>query len=157
MKLQSLLFLVLFASAGLFFIGCAGGIKDDNKPIDFEELTKNQPEVRGTMVKESEITFSNPLNAEWVATGKAIYELKCLACHTLTDKRIVGPGFANVTKTREPAWLMNMILNIEIMLEKDPEAQKLLELCLIRMPDQNVSFDEARAIIEFMRSNDGGK
>jgi pyruvate-formate lyase-activating enzyme len=52
---------------------------------------------------------------------------------------------------------MNMITNVEMMLEKDPEAQKLLEQCLVRMPNQNLTQEDARKIIEFMRSNDGVK
>ena len=44
-----------------------------------------------------------------------------------------------------------------MMLEKDPEAQKLLEQCLVRMPNQNLSIDQARQVLEFMRSNDGEK
>jgi hypothetical protein len=43
------------------------------------------------------------------------------------------------------------------MLAQDPEAQKLLELCLVRMPNQNVSIGDARDILEFMRENDGVK
>jgi hypothetical protein len=50
---------------------------------------------------------------------------------------------------------MNMITNVDIMLERDPEAQKLLELCLTRMPNQNVSIGDARDVLEFMRYNDG--
>jgi hypothetical protein len=46
---------------------------------------------------------------------------------------------------------------VDIMLEKDPEAQKLLEQCLVRMPNQNISKDEARSVLEYMRSNDGEK
>ena len=52
---------------------------------------------------------------------------------------------------------MNMITNDDMMLEKDPEAQKLLEQCLVRMPNQNVTTQDARQILEFMRSNDGEK
>jgi hypothetical protein len=52
---------------------------------------------------------------------------------------------------------MNMITNVEMMLESDPEAQKLLEQCLVRMPNQNVTVDDARALLEFMRHNDGEK
>jgi len=44
-----------------------------------------------------------------------------------------------------------------VMLEKDPEAQKMLELCLVRMPNQNISIGDARDILEFMRQNDGEK
>jgi hypothetical protein len=44
-----------------------------------------------------------------------------------------------------------------MMLEKDPEAQKLLEQCLVRMPNQNLDKQQAREVLEFMRSNDGEK
>jgi hypothetical protein len=44
-----------------------------------------------------------------------------------------------------------------MMLEKDPEAQKLLEECLVRMPNQNLSQEEARKVLEFQRHNDGEK
>ena len=37
------------------------------------------------------------------------------------------------------------------------EAQKQLELCLVRMPNQNVAVEDARKLLEFMRSNDGEK
>ncbi len=119
------------------------------------DLAATQPEAHGTEVKAVEMT--NPLNKDWVATGKASYELKCLACHKLTDEKLVGPGWQGVTKKREPVWIMNMITNVDMMLEKDPEAQKLLEQCLVRMPNQNLTQEDARKIFEFMRSNDGEK
>lgn len=119
------------------------------------ELAANQPENHGTEVKSIELT--TPLNKDWVAAGKANYELKCLACHKLTNEKLVGPGWAGVTKKREPVWIMNMITNVDMMLEKDPEAQKLLEQCLVRMPNQNLTQEDARKLIEFMRSNDGEK
>jgi len=78
-----------------------------------------------------------------------------MACTKLTNEKLVGPGWADVTKRRTPTWIMNMILNVDMMLEKDPEAQKLLELCLVRMPNQNISKEQARDVIEFMRKNDG--
>lgn len=119
------------------------------------EAASPQPEVHGT--EQKTIELSNPLNKEWVTAGKADYELKCLACHKLTDEKLVGPGWAGVTKRRQPLWIMNMITNVDMMLEEDPEAQKLLEECLVRMPNQNLTEEEARKIIEFMRSNDGEK
>jgi hypothetical protein len=50
-----------------------------------------------------------------------------------------------------------MITNTEMMLDQDAEAQKLLELCMVRMPNQNLTLDEARKVLEFQRSNDGEK
>lgn len=119
------------------------------------DLAANQPENHGTEVKTIELT--TPLNQEWVGVGKATYEMKCLACHKLSDEKLVGPGWAGVTKKREPVWIMNMITNVDMMLEKDEEAQKLLEQCLVRMPNQNITQEDARKVIEFMRSNDGEK
>jgi mono/diheme cytochrome c family protein len=103
------------------------------------------------------VTLENPLDQERIKRGLAIYEMKCQACHKLTDQRIVGPGWQGVTKKRKPEWILNMITNVDIMLEKDEEAQKLLELCLMRMPNQNMSLGDARDVLEFMRKNDGEK
>jgi cytochrome c1 len=103
------------------------------------------------------VTLHTPLEQERIGRGKAIYEMKCSACHRLDEQRVVGPGWKNVTKNRKPEWIMNMITNVDVMLEKDEEAQKLLELCLTRMPNQNVSIGDSRDILEFMRQNDGEK
>jgi cytochrome c2 len=84
--------------------------------------------------------------------GKGTYDVKCQACHSTGPNRIVGPGWKGITTRREPAWIMNMIMNIDVMLESDPEAQKLLEQCLVRMPNQNLSKEEARQVLEFMRT-----
>lgn len=120
-----------------------------------EQILEKTPETHGSLIKSVEIT--TPLNQEWVAKGKAQYEMKCLACHKLTADKLVGPGWLDVTKRRKPEWIMNMITNVDIMLETDEEAQKLLEQCLVRMPNQNLTKDEARQTLEFMRSNDGEK
>jgi Cytochrome c len=103
------------------------------------------------------VTLNTPLELDRVKRGLAIYEMKCSACHKLTDQRVVGPGWKDVTKKRKPEWIMNMITNVDVMLDKDPEAQKLLELCLMRMPNQNMSIGDARDVLEFMRQNDGEK
>ena len=103
----------------------------------------------------TEVELNNPLVAEMVANGKAIYELKCAACHKLTDQRVVGPGWAGVTTKRKPEWIMNMILNVDVMLAEDPTARALLEECLTRMPNQNMKEPEARDLLEFMYANDG--
>jgi cytochrome c551/c552 len=148
---------VVFIMSVMLVTACKEGVKKDTKPIDVEELTKNQPETHGTLIKESDLKLSTPLEPALVMAGKSTYELKCQSCHKLTTEKLVGPGWKDVTKKRKPEWIMNMITNVDIMLEKDPEAQKLLEQCLVRMPNQNISKDEARSVLEYMRSNDGEK
>jgi len=139
------------------FVACTDSKPSSNEPLDTQELTKNQPEVHGTEIKADEVQLTHPLNAQWVADGKGIYELKCQACHKLTDEKLVGPGWKGVTQRRKPEWILNMITNVDMMLEKDPQAQKLLEDCLVRMPNQNLTKEEARKVLEFQRSNDGEK
>ncbi|MFZ1685831.1 MAG: c-type cytochrome [Flavobacteriales bacterium] len=84
--------------------------------------------------------------------GKITYDVKCQACHSMGDKRIVGPGWKGIVTKRKPEWIMNMIVHTDAMLETDAEAQKMLEECLVRMPNQNLSHDEARQVLEFMRT-----
>ncbi|MDE0561887.1 c-type cytochrome [Algoriphagus sp. NF] len=103
------------------------------------------------------VDLGSGIDASLADQGKAIVDMKCTACHQLNDKRLVGPGFQGVTNRRRPEWIMNMITNVDVMLDQDPEAQKLLEECLTRMPNQNISMDDARGILEFMRKNDEEK
>ena len=89
--------------------------------------------------------------------GKTFFEAKCTACHQLTDKKVVGPGLAGVTTRRNPEWIMNMIVNPEEMTKKDPIAMELLAEHLTQMTNQNVNVDDARAMLEYLRQNDGVK
>jgi len=147
----------LITAAIYFLVACNNNQEPkEEKSPDPEKMT-NDTEVHGTLIKPGDVQLTTPLNQEWVTAGKKTYDLKCQSCHKLTDERVVGPGWAGVTKRREPHWIMNMITNVETMLETDPEAQKLLEQCLVRMPNQNLSKDESRHVLEFMRSNDGAK
>jgi cytochrome c551/c552 len=158
MKQKSLLALTFIIAAFTFFAACNSdeNASETSTPAT-EETPTAQQEVHGTEIKPGDVELTTPLNQQWVTNGKAIYEMKCQACHKLSDERVVGPGWKGVTQRREPHWIMNMITNVDMMLEKDPEAQKLLEQCLVRMPNQNLSKDETRQVLEFMRSNDGVK
>jgi hypothetical protein len=136
---------------------CIDKTPSNTEKLDTQELTKNQTEEHGSEVKAEDVHLTNPLNAQWVTEGKGIYELKCQACHKLTDEKLVGPGWKGVTQKRKPEWILNMITNVDMMLETDPEAQRLLEECLVRMPNQNLNLEEARKVLEFQRNNDGEK
>jgi cytochrome c5 len=149
--------LILLLLVSIFFIACKEGAKKEPEPVAIEDLTKDKPETHGTEVKEGDITLSTPLDQAKVTSGKATYELKCQSCHKLTEEKLVGPGWKDVTKRRKPVWIMNMITNVDMMLDTDPEAQKLLEQCMVRMPNQNISQDQAREVLEYMRHNDGEK
>lgn len=152
---------VLVLSSTLFFAACGGDDKPAGTAAQPAAPAEN-PEAKmlaeGKGIGEVKaVELKTPLEAERVNRGKSIYDMKCQACHRLDDKRVVGPGWKDVTKRRKPEWIMNMVTNVDVMLEKDEEAQKMLELCLTRMPNQNVSLGDARDVLEYMRQNDGEK
>jgi len=101
------------------------------------------------------VQLTHPLDQGMVAKGKAIFQSKCFACHKLTTEMLVGPGWSGVTNRRSPEWIMNWITNTKVMVDRDLAAQADLAVCLIRMPNQDLTDDEARSVLEFMRENDG--
>ena len=107
--------------------------------------------------KFTKVEVSSSLDQSMADNGNKIYGVKCQGCHKLTEEKLVGPGWQGVTKRHSPEWIMNFITNTDEMITKDPKAQAMLELCLVRMPNQNLSDDDARALYEFQRKNDGVK
>jgi hypothetical protein len=83
--------------------------------------------------------------------GEEVFEQKCASCHKMAE-RYVGPALGDVTKRRSPAFVMNMMLNPQGMVEKHPEVKKLLAEFYVAMPNQNLSPDEARQVLEYLRS-----
>jgi mono/diheme cytochrome c family protein len=88
--------------------------------------------------------------------GKEIFDMKCITCHKF-DTKLVGPALNGITQRRKPEWIMNMILNPEQMTKEDKTAKQLFTEHLVQMTFQNVTQDEARAILEYFRKNDGAK
>ncbi len=86
------------------------------------------------------------------AEGEVVFKAKCTACHKLS-KKFVGPALKGVTQRRSPEWIMNMAMNPEEMIQKDPIAQKLLvEANGAPMANQNITEVEARALLEYFRT-----
>lgn len=94
-----------------------------------------------------------PIDEALVAKGQQLFSGTCSACHKL-DQRYVGPALAGVTKRRTPEWIMNMVLNPTGMTQQDPTAKDLLGQYLTQM-SVNVKEEDARAVLEFFRKNDG--
>ena len=96
--------------------------------------------------KFTKVELSANLDETKATAGNQIYTVKCAACHKLTDEKLVGPGWKGVTSRHTAEWIMNFATNPDVMLNKDPKAQAMLELCLVRMPNQNITDDDARNI-----------
>ena len=99
-----------------------------------------------------ELTLPSSLDQLMVEKGKTVYKEKCTACHKPT-KKFIGPAPKGIFERRNPAWVMNMILNPEEMVQKNETAKKLLmEFNGSPMANQNLTKEEARAVLEYFRT-----
>lgn len=86
------------------------------------------------------------------AHGADVYKKMCTACHR-ADKKFIGPAPTGILERRSPEWIMNMILNPDEMVQKDPLAKELLiEFNGSPMANQNLTEEEARAVLEYFRT-----
>ena len=95
------------------------------------------------------------LDATRAKTGAALFQTKCSACHKISE-RYIGPALQDVTKRRQPEWILNMILAPEKMIQQDPTAKALLAQFLAPMANQSLTRDEAESILAFFLQNDSG-
>ncbi len=155
-------------SAICFFLAACGGAGNNSNNAEAEpsaiegQTGKAETENPAYDPKRGEGKFTTVDIGEHLDVAKAdagnkVFDVKCSACHKLTDEKLVGPGWKDVTIRREPVWIMNFITNTDEMITKDPALQAQLELCMVRMPNQSLNDDDARSLVEFMRRNDGVK
>lgn len=130
--------------------------KNTNETLSNSELDSLTDPAKGIGIIRN-VALANPLELDKVERGRAIYLAECKSCHTLDDQRLVGPGWKDITKRRKPEWIMNMVTNVDVMLDNDEEAVKLLESCSTRMRVETMSISDARDVLEYMRQNDGEK
>jgi len=156
--------ILLIVSVAALMVSCGGKSEEGDKfvykspaEIQKEKEAAYDPKTNKGIGEIKEVKLTTPLDQNMVKRGKEISEMKCTSCHSLGENRIVGPGWKGITSRRTPEWIMNMITNVDVMLEKDLAAQKLLEECLVRMPNQGLSVGDARDVLEFMRHLDQEK
>lgn len=98
------------------------------------------------------ISLDAEINEELVTKGAKIYQKMCTACHKV-NKKFIGPSPKGILERRSPEWIMNMILNPAEMVKKDPLAKQLLvEFNGSPMANQNLTQEEARAVLEYFRT-----
>lgn len=132
----------------LTMAACGGSSEQPAATADPDALTPEQ--VADGIGPVRSITLG-PVDAALAATGEELFTVKCSACHKMTE-RYVGPALGDVTARRTPAYVMNMILNPEEMIKRHPEAKKLLAEFMTPMANQNLTEEEARAVLEYLRT-----
>jgi mono/diheme cytochrome c family protein len=157
--------LSLLLVMSVLFFSCGKSKTESDEDFSSSSATEQTTEAsdassydpkRGEGSHES-VELGATLDQAMATKGEGVAGVKCLSCHKLTDEKLVGPGWKGVTARRTPEWIMNFITNPDPMIDKDPELQAQLEICLVRMPNQSLDDTEARDVLEYMRMNDGVK
>jgi mono/diheme cytochrome c family protein len=141
-------------AAAILLPGCGGGGGDAAPPAPppaaADELTAFQLEHGIGPVTEA-MTLPTEVNHELAEEGEEIFELKCSACHKMAEKYI-GPELGTVLDRRTPAFVMNMILNPQEMIEKHPVVKQMLAETMSFMANQGLTREDARAVVEYIRT-----
>jgi mono/diheme cytochrome c family protein len=99
----------------------------------------------------TEVVQVGPIDHELAEKGEQLFTAKCSACHKMTE-RYVGPPLGDVTVRKSPAFVMNQMLNPEGMYNKHPEVRKLLGEYMTQMPNLGLTRDQAREVLEYLRT-----
>lgn len=162
LKSTVLLFTLLLITA------CGNSEKEEKQEIKLGNQTQKET-PKSTKAKSSKdmidmsnkgigpiksVTISDGIDNAMATHGEDVFQKMCSACHKM-DKKFIGPKIDGVTERRSPEWIMNMIMNPEEMIQKDPIAKQLLiESNMAVMANQNINEEDARAIFEYFRKYD---
>lgn len=166
-KLFINLALLLFS---LLLLSCGGKEekKKDGFSVDRQKTVTEVPktDTGATETKASEridltnkgvgpitsLSLNDEIDQTMAAQGKEVYDQMCLACHRI-GKKFIGPAPDKILERRSPEWVMNMILNPEVMVKEDPLAKELLiEFNGSPMANQGLTEEQARAVLEYFRT-----
>ncbi len=146
--------LVLLLAISLIVIACGRSAEDKAKldKIRANVESSTDPMQNKGIGPVKSITLADEIDQEMATEGKVLFEASCTACHKI-EKRFIGPSPQGIMSRRSPEWIMNMILNPEEMVAKDPIAKQLLiDYNGAPMANQNLTEDEARKILEYFRT-----
>ncbi|MFB9055960.1 c-type cytochrome [Mariniflexile ostreae] len=148
-------------------VGCGG--KEEKKKASFSYENKAPTEKKVSQTEKilasekvdltnkgvgpiKNLTLDAEIDKALARQGKAVFKNMCASCHRL-DKKFIGPAPTGILNRRTPEWIMNMILVPEQMVKEDPLAKELLlEYNGSPMINQNISEEDARAILEYYRT-----
>jgi mono/diheme cytochrome c family protein len=91
---------------------------------------------------------------ELAKAGEQLFKDKgCSACHAFGTK-MSGPDLAGVSMRRTAQWMENQILHPEVMVKEDPISRELMGTYALQMPNQGLTPEQARSVIEYLKHRD---
>lgn len=157
----------MLLTLGALIVSCGGKEKKEESSDDGFKMNRTKEEAKpeasasgGVPVDMNDkgvgpvtsVDFPDEIDQELAAKGEETFKTICTACH-MAEQRMIGPALKGVFERRSPEWVMNMIMNPDVMLKEDPIAQALQkEYNNAIMLNQNLSQEQARAVAEYLRT-----
>jgi len=117
-----------------------------------KEKISSDPKLDKGVGPITSISLAEKIDETMVKKGKEVFDAKCTACHKV-DKKYIGPSPKGILERRSPEFVMNIILSPERMIaENDNTKQMVTECNGAIMANQNVTEEEARAVLEYFRT-----
>lgn len=95
-----------------------------------------------------------PVIEDQAEKGEKLFTSKgCSACHAF-GRRLTCPDLQGVSMRRTAVWMENQILHPDVMVKTDPISHGLFAQYALQMPNQGLTPEEARAVIEYFKEQD---
>jgi mono/diheme cytochrome c family protein len=95
-----------------------------------------------------------PVIEDQAEKGEKLFTTKgCSACHAF-GRRLTCPDLQGVTMRRTAVWMENQILHPDVMVKEDPISHGLFAQYALQMPNQGLTPEEARSVIEYFKEQD---
>lgn len=155
---------VVACLAILVLAGCGGSKSSDtaasgSTPSSMSPAAKQPAGASGAAATVSKYD-SGPRAGESAADheaaerGEKVFQNKgCSACHAFGVKKS-GPDLAGVSMRRTAAWIENQVLHPEVMVKEDPIARQLFAQFVLQMPNQGLTPEQAKDVIEYLKHMD---
>ena len=143
----------------IFILASCGGKGENKDSGNTENTVANEAKPANVDTKSDKgigpvknVVLNEQIDQEMADRGAKIFQEKCTACHKPNEKYI-GPSPTGVVDRRSPEWIMNMILNPEVMIKENETAKQLLmENNGSPMANQNLTEEQARDVLEYFRT-----
>ncbi|HAQ39344.1 MAG TPA: cytochrome C [Saprospirales bacterium] len=152
--MNKLLYLLIFIAFSVFVSCGTKENKSSNNDVNSTNTTTEtqDPKMNKGIGPITSLILDETIDSVMVKKGKDVFDAKCTACHKV-DKTYIGPSPKGILERRSPEFVMNMILNPEKMIaENELTKQMVAEFNGAIMANQNLTEEEARAVLEYFRT-----
>jgi mono/diheme cytochrome c family protein len=124
-------------------------------PTDSTSAAPTDSTGKETPKAEASVAAPAPAAAQVdLKEGEQLFRTTCVACHQITEAKLVGPGLKNVDKRRSQDWLVKFIKNSQSLVQAgDKQAVEVFnQFNKIPMPNHDYSDAQVLNIIAYIKS-----